>query len=195
MSATTNFICIWYLQWFQSGRHIYTMRPLIAWDFLCLQTSWDAAMQLSTLMPSESFFDTLSQVSLPTWRRNSECMTDTTLALDFNEFTVYIEFFKIEFYVLTVFMSSNWRNTQSEYFTAPNIQSSTQGRLAKWKFNSVPTPVSDRWNLHQAVIMDQWQATRWLSLLGGLPAQWLGPDVVWKWLVCFCFPRMVVYNR
>lgn len=34
-------------------------------------------------------------------------MTDTTLALDFNEFTVYIEFFEIEFYVLTVFMSSN----------------------------------------------------------------------------------------
>ena len=34
-------------------------------------------------------------------------MTDSTLALDFNEFAVYIEFFKIEFYVLMGFMSSN----------------------------------------------------------------------------------------
>ena len=34
-------------------------------------------------------------------------MTDTTLAFDFNDFTVYIEFLKIEFYVLADLMSSN----------------------------------------------------------------------------------------
>lgn len=33
-------------------------------------------------------------------------MTDATSALDFNEFAIYIEFLKLEFCVLTGFMSS-----------------------------------------------------------------------------------------
>lgn len=89
--ATT--ISIWtYLQWFQNRRHIYTMRLLIAWNSLYLQTSQEVTMWLSTLLSSTSFFDTLSQVSLPPWRRSSEWMSGTILAVNFNEFIVMLSF-------------------------------------------------------------------------------------------------------